>query len=177
VLQYHLAPRLGPRRLDEISDADVQALKADLADLSRSTVDNVLTALGSALKRAVKWGVLDAFAGRVWSLKTWKPEVAFYDFGEYRRLVEAAGALDLRIELLVLLGGDAGLRGASSSGWNEATSDFKRWVINVQRSEWKGHVTVPKGGRGRRTPMTERLAAALQAHRHLRGPRVLYTDR
>jgi len=51
-----------------------------------------------------------------------------------------------------------------------------RGVMLVRRSEWSGHVTVPKGGRGRRVPMTERLAAALQAHRRLRGPRVLYAD-
>jgi hypothetical protein len=31
----------------------------------------------------------------------------------------------------------------------------------------------PKGGRLRYVPMTKRLAAALKAHRHLRGPRVL----
>ena len=43
----------------------------------------------------------------------------------------------------------------------------------VQRSEWKGHVTVPKGGRLRYVPMTVRLAAALRDHRHLRAARVL----
>ena len=43
----------------------------------------------------------------------------------------------------------------------------------VQRSEWKGHVTVPQGGRLRYVPMTVRLAAALRDRRHLRGPRVL----
>ena len=46
----------------------------------------------------------------------------------------------------------------------------------VSKSEWKGQVTLPKGGRARRVPMTKKLAAVLQAHRHLRGPRVLYRD-
>lgn len=41
------------------------------------------------------------------------------------------------------------------------------------RSDWKGHVTVPKGGRLRRVPLTTRLAAVLRAHRHLRSDRVL----
>lgn len=40
-------------------------------------------------------------------------------------------------------------------------------------SDWKGHVTAPKGGRLRYVPMTKRLAAALQTYRHLRGKRVL----
>lgn len=53
--------------------------------------------------------------------------------------------------------------------------DFTRQKLQVQRSEWKwkGKVTVPKGGRSRRVPMTSRLAEALRDHRHLRGPRVL----
>ena len=43
----------------------------------------------------------------------------------------------------------------------------------VQHSDWKGQVTTTKGGRLRHVPMTERLAAALKSHRHLRGKRVL----
>ncbi len=43
----------------------------------------------------------------------------------------------------------------------------------VQRSDWKGHVAVPKGGRLRYVPLTARLAAALRAHKHLRGKLVL----
>jgi site-specific recombinase XerD len=51
----------------------------------------------------------------------------------------------------------------------------------VQRSIWEGkygvkYETVPKGGKGRRVTMTNALAEALTKHRHLRGPRVLYTD-
>ena len=44
----------------------------------------------------------------------------------------------------------------------------------MQRSDGKGHVTVPKGGRLRYVPLTVRLAAALRTHLHLRGGRVLH---
>lgn len=54
--------------------------------------------------------------------------------------------------------------------------DFKRRQIHIRRSEWKGEVTVPKGARSRIVPMTERVATALQAVRHLKGPRVFYRD-
>lgn len=37
-------------------------------------------------------------------------------------------------------------------------------------------VTATKGMKYRVVPMTRRLHRALTAHRHLRGPRVLYTD-
>ena len=51
--------------------------------------------------------------------------------------------------------------------------DLAKRQICVQRSEWKGHVTAPKGGRLRYVPMTVRLATALREHRHLRSTRVL----
>ena len=52
--------------------------------------------------------------------------------------------------------------------------DLRRRLLTVSRSDWHGHVTSPKGGRSRAVPMTEKVAAALSAHRHLRGARVLY---
>ena len=55
--------------------------------------------------------------------------------------------------------------------WDDV--DLHKRQLCVQRSEWKGHLTTTKGGRLRYVPMTGRLAAALHAHRHLRGKRVL----
>jgi integrase len=51
--------------------------------------------------------------------------------------------------------------------------DIRTQRLNIQRSDWCGHVTVPKGGRSRRLPMTQRLTRALKAARHLRSDRVL----
>jgi integrase len=51
--------------------------------------------------------------------------------------------------------------------------DLAKRQLCIQRSEWRGHVTVPKGGRLRFVPMTARLAKALQEHRHLKSKRVL----
>jgi hypothetical protein len=39
-----------------------------------------------------------------------KGSMAFYDFDEYERLVAAASAIDATAHLIVLLGGEAGLR-------------------------------------------------------------------
>ena len=51
---------------------------------------------------------------------------------------------------------------------------YRRGQLSVARSDWCGKVGSPKGGKTRRIPMTKRLADALSAIRHLRGPRVLY---
>jgi len=41
--------------------------------------------------------------------------------------------------------------------------------IHVQRSDWRSYVTVPKGGRDRRGPMTKRLASLPKANRQVGG--------
>lgn len=50
--------------------------------------------------------------------------------------------------------------------------DFVKGQIHVVWSFTHGKVDSPKNGRGRVVPMSPQLAAALKAHRHLRGPLV-----
>ena len=69
---------------------------------------------------------------------------------------------------MVLLGGDAGLRLGEIIALEWRDVDLQARRLTVQRSDWQGHVTVPKGGRSRQLPMTQRLTAALKAARHLR---------
>ncbi len=175
IFRVHLEPAFGALRIDAISDELVQRLKGDLVENERNskTINNVLTALSVMLKRAADWKVIDAMPCRIKLLKYERTEVSFYDFADYEKLLQGAAALDVRIELLALLGGDAGLRRGEAIAVEWSDVDQKRSVLHVQRSEWDGHVTTPKGGRSRRVPMTARLAAALKAHRHLRGSRVL----
>jgi integrase len=53
---------------------------------------------------------------------------------------------------------------------------FRREVLVVAQSEWRGQVTLPKNGRMREVKMTLRLQKALKDLRHLRGDRVLLLD-
>lgn len=163
IFRTHLEPEFGPLRLDAIGDERVQRFKGELVEdgMANKSINNVLTALSVMLKRAVDWKVIDAMPCRIRLLKWDKGEVAFYDFSEYRRLVEAAAAIDPRIELLVLLGGDAGLRRGEIIALEQSDCDTRRGILHVRRSEWKGHVTLPKGGRERQVNMTDRLRAVL----------------
>ncbi|HLG54353.1 MAG TPA: tyrosine-type recombinase/integrase [Vicinamibacterales bacterium] len=54
--------------------------------------------------------------------------------------------------------------------------DLGKRQICVQRSDWNGQVTTPKGGRLRYVPLIIRLAAAFRDHRHLPSPNVLCQD-
>ena len=106
----HLLPALGHRKLDTIKSEDVQRLKSGLQAKSPKTVNNVLAVLSVLLKKAVEWEVIEQMPCAVKLLPVPKGSTAFYDFDEYERLVEAARVLDPHTHLIVLLGGEAGLR-------------------------------------------------------------------
>jgi len=55
--------------------------------------------------------------------------------------------------------------------WSDV--DLGKRQLCIQRSAWRGHVTVPDSGRLRYVPLTIRLAAAVRKHRHLRSALVL----
>jgi integrase len=169
----HLIPRLGSKRLNAITTEHIQQLKRHLHDRSPKTVNNVLTVLSVLLKKAVEWDVIDRLPCVIRLLPIPKPSAGFYDFDEYARLIEAARSVDRNAQLIVLLGGDAGLRCGEMMALEWRDIDLQKRQLCVQRSDWKGHVTVPKGGRLRYVPLTMRLTAALRDCRHLRSDRVL----
>ena len=99
--------------------------------------------------------------------------MGFHDFEEYERLLTVAQKRSPEACLMVLLGGEAGLRLGEIVALEWGDVDLHARRLTVQRSDWCGHVTVPKRGRSRRLPMTQRLTSALKAARHLRSARVL----
>ena len=92
----HLVPALGHRKLDAIKSEDVQHLKCTLEAKAPKTVNNILTVLSVLLKKAVDWDVIERMPCTVKLLPVPKASMAFYDFDEYERLVEAASTLDAR---------------------------------------------------------------------------------
>jgi integrase len=169
----HLLPFLGHKRLDAITNEDVQRLKAGMVVKSPKTVNNVLAVLSVLLKKAVEWDVVDRMPCTVRLLPISKSAATFHDFDQYERLVEAANGIDRVTELIVLLGGEAGLRCGEMIALDWRDVDVSKRQLCVQRSDWNGELTSPKGGRLRYIPLTVRLTSALREHRHLRGSRVL----
>jgi integrase len=176
IIRVHLTPALGATPLDAITNEDVQGLKRRLLNKAPKTVNNVLTVLNMMLKKAVEWDVIERVPCTIKVLRVSKGSTQFYDFDQFERLVAAAEATDARAYVLVLLAGEAGLRLGEMVALEWSDIDFVKGLVCVQRSAWKGQVASPKGGRLRYVPLTKRLAAALRAHRHLRGSRVLYRD-
>jgi integrase len=180
VFKKHLLPAIGSKRLDQITTEDVQSIKASLAEHSPKTANNVVSVLGRMLRVAVEWEVIDQLPCKLKLLKYRPPEMEFYGFGDYAKLVAAAEKMDGSVLVVVLLGGDAGLRAGEMLALEWSDIDFARGFIVVARSEWEGEVDTPKGGRSRRVPMTAKLVATLKEHQketRLRGARVLRSPR
>lgn len=176
ILKAHLVPLLGQKHLDQITNEQVQRIKSCLVGRAPKTVNNVLTVLNVLLKKAVEWDLLIHMPCSIRLLPVPKPSPGFHDFDEYERLVEAARALGWRAELIVLLGGEAGLRRGEITAleWGDVNLDKRQ--LCVQRSSWRGQITAPKSGRLRYVPLTQRLTKALRDARHLRSPRLLCED-
>jgi integrase len=176
IVRVHLVPILGAARLDAIGNEEVQRLKLALSGKAPKTVNNVLTVLSVLLKKAAEWGVIERMPCSIKLVAAPKPAMSFYDFRQYERLVESARGADWRAELIVLLGGEAGLRSGEMVALEWRDVDFQKGLLCVARSAWKGQVAVPKGGRLRYVPLTRRLSGALRQHRHVRSPRVVHQD-
>src|SRR5882672_8486523 len=81
-------------------------------------------------------------------------------YNDGRANAEALGKHDLA---LVLLGGDAGLRRGEIAALEWPDVDLANGVLTVRHTVYKGHLTLPKGGRSRKLSMTKKLVAALKA--------------
>lgn len=176
IIDHDLAPRFGSTPLDRIDDALVAKLMSDLSNKSPATVNNVLCVLSTMLRAAYKWKVVSMLPCTIELLRVTPGQIEYYEPEVYEKLVTCARSIDPRIEILVLLGGDAGLRCGEIIALEQDDVDFTRGFIHVRRSESEGYLTIPKGGRDRRVDLTRRLSAALKANRHLRGQRVLWRD-
>ena len=92
----------------------------------------MLTVFNVMLKKAVEWNVIDRTACTVRLLPVPKPSAGFYDFDEYERLVQAALAEDRNGYLIVLLGGEAGLRCGEMMAleWNDVDLASDNFAFN-----------------------------------------------
>ena len=164
-------PSLGTLRLNEIGDLQIQRLKRHLEGRSAKTKACVLSQLATILRTAERWDEI-AKAPHIELPATPETEMQFYDVEEWERLIDGAKRAGPMVHAAVLLGGDAGLRRGELVALEQA--DVGGGAIRVRRNEWEGKVGTPKGGKGRRVPLTQRLAQAVDDIRHLRGKRLLW---
>lgn len=161
IYQTHLI-ELAANRLDEITDADVSALKGRLVEHKPKTVNNVLSVLSRTLRCAVKWRVLRELPCSFGLLKIPTRLVEWYDVSEYRRGVDEARGLGVRYHALYLLAGSGGLRRGEIRALAPSDVDFSRMLIGVENAFWRTIEGSTKGSKHRYVPMTEELSHALR---------------
>ena len=152
ILRRHLGPVLGHKRLDEITNADVADLKKRLASLHPKTVNNVLSVLAKSLKRAVEWGVMHGMPCEVRLVRAPEPEMSAYSDAEYEALIAAAKGISQQTHLMILLGGEAGLRIGELVALRQVDVDVGRRTVYVRRNRWRDVEDMPKSGKGRAYP-------------------------
>jgi integrase len=169
ILDNRLLPRFGGRRLDSFTVLDLDTMKAEMLDeeYSRKSVNNTLATLSKILHYAHDLKIIPKVPPFTF-LRIKQEKFDFLDFAEFERLVAAAKA-EPEMEALILVGGEAGLRMGEILALSRDCIDFRSGNLSVWENDWHGHVNSPKGGDRRTIPMTDRLKAALQAIRHLRG--------
>lgn len=175
ILKIHVKPHLGKLRLDEVG-RELEPFKAKLLKgdgkrkPSHKRINNILAVVGKMLRYAEEREII-ASAPTVRLLKLPPSKFMYFDFEEYGRLLTAT-KIDPEWHAAIVVGADAGLRMGEIIALEWSDVDFSAGNLTIRRADWHGIVGQPKGGRPRTIPMTDRLIAALKAHRHLRGPRV-----
>jgi integrase len=178
--RVHLQPFFGRMRLDQIDTSAIQRFKAGLATrtgrtgqpLSLKTRNNVLAVLSKALRYAEEVKVIDE-APRIRLYKVERPEIVYWEFAEYARLVAAARAEGMQWHVAVLLAGEAGLRLGEVLALRWESIDLVARCLTVCRQLRHGAEGTPKGRTRRTVPMTEPLMRALTALPHIRRGRVV----
>jgi integrase len=101
---------------------------------------------------------------RIRFYKVERPEIEFYEFAEYARILRAAEKLGPRWYAAVCLAGEAGLRVGEVKAirWREDI-DLVARTVTVNRQVLCRKFGTPKGRTRRTIPMTDRLYEALRA--------------
>jgi integrase len=180
VLRRHLLPRLGSRRLDEISYEDVEDLKIHLATAKRrsgkplkaKTVSNIMATLHRLLIIAKKRSVILALP-EFERIRCPPPEFDFLSFEEAPKLLAAAHG---EWRTLITLALRTGLRRGELLALRWQDVDLQVGKLLVRQNLVRGVFGTPKSGKSREVPLSAATVAMLTSHRHLRGPLVFCND-
>ncbi len=171
VLARQLIPVLGSYPLDAIGPREVQLLKR--RPLAASTINMVLAKLRAMLRQAYEWELIEKMP-KVSAVKEVQSTPEYLSFDDYERLLEVTrGVLDEMTLVILLLGGDAGLRCGEMLALRWCHIFPERNRIHVSENDVRGHVGPPKGGRDRWLPMTKQLRKVLMGMER-RSERVLW---
>jgi integrase len=173
LLDLYVRGRIGNKRITDLRAMDIQMLYAEMQEkgLSARTVRYTNAVLSSALKQAVKWGVIVRNPASLVELpKIQRKEMQALSTEDAIKFLEAAA--EDRYSVLFSLALITGMRPEEYLGLQWKDIDLQNGVITVQRAViernkigW--YFSEPKTARSRRSiPIPQSLSQALTIHRH-----------
>lgn len=171
--ERHIKPRLGARKLSELTKPMIEELRLELlADLSRPMAAKVLGHLSMIINRAMDMGKVGknvARTVRIAKSKRDQEKIVPPARADLKRMIKAATDTE---RALIMTAITTGLRSSELRGLRWADIDLKAGKISVtQRADQWGVIGPPKSEAGRRTlPIPPQLVAELKRWK-LRSPR------
>jgi integrase len=164
IYRLYLEPRFKNTPLNEIDVPVIAQLRADLveAKLGEKRSNNILAVLSKPLHYAAECNVI-AHVPRMGLYKVERPEIEWWDFEQYARLIAAAKIEGEDWYAAVCLAGEAGLRSGEIKAlrWREDV-DLIAKTVTVNRQTCHGETTTPKGRTRRTIPMNSTLEHSLR---------------
>ena len=184
VVNCHLIPALGHIKLQKLTVEHVQAFLAQKQrQVKPSMIGNIRSVLNSALKNAMKWGLVARNVADLVEL----PQAERYEgqvltVEQAKKLLQAARSS--RLDALLLVAVTTGMRRGELTALRWSDVDLEKGVLQVRRNlayvYGIGYVEAePKSKKGRRRIMlSSAVIAALREHRvHQEEARIKMGDR
>lgn len=176
--RFHVKPRIGHLRLDELTFAVIDDVACALQDtyclrrerkLSLKTIHNVMIMIGHMLRLAKRRGHI-TFVPEIQRIKFEAPPIDFLDFSEKERFLAVADPEWLDMFIVAL---NTGMRKGELQGLWKADVDLIGKKVTVSRTFSGGAFGPTKGGSIREIPLNDAACAALaRAMAHDRGKQV-----
>lgn len=162
ILDCYILPVFGEMRLDEVSQGEVDALKASLlAKVSRKTTNNVTSILGRLLRYAARNRLIEA-PSIAFAIKVQATKVHAVPRADIEALLEAC--TDPRYTAAILLASECGLRIGEIRGlqWGDL-DELHHEALITRAVDTRSNLGDTKGFRERIVPVSRRAWTALEA--------------
>jgi integrase len=163
IYMIHLEPAFGAMRLDAIGAREIERYKAmkrldGVKPYSAKSINNQLAVLRTALITARNWEIINRVPFYR-ELRLPERTTRFLNRAESLRLIEYADA-EWRAMIAVAL--NTGLRIGELIGLKWSDVDLIAGRLTVRRSDWRGILGSPKGGRSREVGLNNTALSYLE---------------
>lgn len=163
-LRNHVIPALGDTRLDRVTPADLESLKAACARLMASTRRQVIATVNRVLSVATILNVARDLPRAVQIKKTPTAPVAYSPDDIDRVLTACESTRDRALVYLAFHGGMRRGEVMAVRGEDFQGNPDSSLTITIRRSMWEKTIKAPKSGRERDITLTLAASSAIRAH-------------